>query len=55
MKGCVFSDARSLYRKIEKNNYNMQTLLKYKNKYIDVQDGTSTKKIVDLVMRCMNE
>ena len=54
MKGCVFSDAKSLRRKIDKNNYNMETLYKYKNKYIDVQDGTSTKKIVDLVMRCMN-
>lgn len=55
MKGCVFRDAKSLCDYLNKDNYDMKTLLKYKNKYIDVQDGTSTKKIVDLVINNMEE
>ncbi len=55
MRGCVFRDAHSLVSKIEKDNYNMKVLEKYKNKYIDVQDGTSTKKIVDLIIKWMEE
>lgn len=55
MEGCVFEDAKSLCKFLNKGKYNMETLYKYKNKYIDVQDGTSTKKIVDLVLKSMGE
>lgn len=53
MPGCVFKEATSIVKKIEKDDYDMDVLKKYKNKYIDVQDGTSTKKIVDLIINCM--
>lgn len=55
MPGCVFRDAKSIVKKIEKDDYNMNTLINYKNKYIDVQDGSSTKKIVDLVFNSIKE
>ena len=55
MPGCVFKDAKELYKKIEKDDYDMKVLYKYKNKYIDVQDGTSTKKIVDLIIKWLGE
>ena len=55
MSGCVFRDAKELCEFLDKEKYDMKKLLKYKNKYIDVQDGTSTKKIVDLVFKCMEE
>ena len=53
MKGCVFKDAKDLCEYLNKDKYDMNVLQKYKNKYIDVQDGTSTKKIIDLVMSNM--
>lgn len=55
MPGCVFEDAKKLCKVLNNDSYNINTLLKYKNKYIDVQDGTSTKKIVDLVIKCMED
>ena len=55
MPGCVFRDAKSLIKKIEKDDYKMETLIKYKNKYIYVQDGTSTKKIVDKIIEWIKE
>ena len=55
MPGCVFAEAKKLYKFILKDKYDMKVLEKYKNKYIDVQDGTSTKKIADLVKKCMEE
>ena len=53
MKGCAFKDAKSLCASLNKGKYDMNILYKYKNKYIDVQDGTSTEKIVDLVISNM--
>ena len=53
MNGCVFKDAKELCEFLNIDKYDMNKLLAYKNKYIDVQDGTSTKKIVDLVFKCM--
>ena len=55
MPKCVFKSAKDLCKALNKDKYNIDTLYKYKNKYIDVQDGTSTKKIVDLVYKCMEE
>ncbi len=53
MPGCVFNDAKKLYKYIEKDKYDMKKIYNYKNKFIDVQDGSSTKKIVDFVIKCM--
>lgn len=53
MKGCVFKDAKDLYKFIAEEKYDMKVLEKYKNKYIDVQDGTSTEKIVNLIIKCL--
>ena len=53
MPGCVFKSAKGIVNKIEKDDYDMKTLYNYKNKYIDVQDGTSTEKIVNLIIKCM--
>lgn len=50
MKGCVFNNSKELYKFIETKKYDMSILEKYKNKYIDVQDGTSTAKIVALIL-----
>lgn len=55
MPGCVFNETKSLSKFISKGSYDMKTLLKYKNKYIDVQDGTSTKKICNLIEKCMRD
>ena len=55
MPGCVFKNAKDLCKELNKDKYNMDVLYKYKNKYIDVQDGTSTKKIMDLVFSCMED
>lgn len=55
MPGCVFSDAKDISKFIEKDKYDMKVLYDYKNRYIDVQDGTSTRKIVDLINDCMEE
>lgn len=55
MPKCCFKDAKKLCEYIEKDSYDMNTLIKYKNKYIDVKDGTSTKKIVDLINKCLRK
>ena len=55
MPKCCFKDAKKLCDYIEASKYNMSTLIKYKNKYIDVKDGTSTKKIVDLILKCLRK
>lgn len=53
MPGCVFESSKDLCNKINSGKYDMSVLKKYKDKYIDVKDGTSTKKIVDLILRGM--
>ena len=55
MPGCVFDNAKTLIKTLEKNNYDMDVLYKYKNKYIEVQDGTSTKKIVEYILKWIGE
>ena len=55
MPGCVFSDAKDLIKYIDNGKYNMKNLIKYKNKYIDVKDGSSTKKIVELINKCLRK
>lgn len=55
MPGYVFTDAKKLFDCLENSKYDMNKLLTYKNKYIDVQDGTSTQKIVNLIINCLEE
>lgn len=49
MPECVFRDAKELCAKLNREDYDMEKLQKYKNKYIDVQDGSSTAKICNLI------
>lgn len=55
MTNCCFKDSKKLCDYIERDSYDMNTLIKYKNKYIDVQDGSSTKKIVSLINKCLGK
>lgn len=55
MPGCVFESAKDLIDNLEKNEYDMNVLKKYKNKYIEVQDGTSTKKIVKEILNWIGD
>lgn len=55
MPGCCFKDAKELCDFIDSDNYDMNVLIKYKNKYIDVRDGSSTKKIIDLINKCLRK
>lgn len=52
LPGYVFKDASKLFNCIEKEKYNKKTIKKFKEKYIEVSDGTSTKKIVDFTIKC---
>lgn len=54
MPGCVFDDASQLAIALNKK-YPINTLKKYKDKYIDVQDGTSTELIVKQIMEWIGE
>ncbi len=51
MPGCVFKDAKILATKINDEEYDINVLKKYQKKYIEVLDGTSTKKICDLIIK----
>lgn len=48
-----FKSENELLKIINDDKYDIEELYKYKNKYIEVQDATSTKKICDLVKRCI--
>jgi len=52
LSGYVFKDASKLFNCIEKDKYNKKIIKKFKEKYIEVNDGTSTKKIVDFIIKC---
>lgn len=54
MPDCVFEKSEDVMRFIKKN-YNYESLFDYKNKYIDVKDGTSTFKIAKLILKLMGE
>lgn len=53
MPGCVFKDPKELCSVIEEGNYNKATLRNYKDKFLEVQDGTCTEKLCALIERCM--
>jgi CDP-ribitol ribitolphosphotransferase len=50
LPGCVYKDARSLFKKIEKNDYDFKTIKKFKNKYIEYSKGDSTQQVVDFMI-----
>lgn len=54
MPGCVFDNAEDLIKKLEKK-YDSKILQKYREKYIEVRDGTSTKKISKLIIKLLKE
>ena len=55
MPGCVFDKAQDLALNLEKNNYDLQLIKKYKNKYITNQKGNSTEIIVDKILNWLKE
>lgn len=50
LDGYVFKDAKELFKTIETKKYNKTKLRKFKNKYIENCDGTSTNKLVDFMI-----
>lgn len=51
MKSCCFEDAKSLYKSIESKKYDLKLVKKFCNKYVTNQNGDSTKRIVDLILK----
>lgn len=51
LPGYVFENAQDLYNKFDKEKYDKEILKKYKEKYVTNIDGTSTRKLVDCIMR----
>jgi len=52
LPGYVFKDITRLFNSIENEKYNQKIIRNFKNKYIEVSDGTSTKKNVDFIIKC---
>ncbi len=50
MPGCCFKNAKDLIKAIEKDNYDIEKVKKFKTKYIDNLDGTSTEKLVRYIV-----
>lgn len=48
--GLVFKDPKELFKHIENDKYDSSIIKKFKEKYIEITDGTSTKKIVDFII-----
>ena len=42
-------------RKLDSNNYDINLVLNYKNKYIDIQNGMSTKLIANKILKWIKE
>lgn len=49
MPGVISSDPKRIVAAIEKEEYNLANLKKFKQEYVSVRDGTSTSKIIDLL------
>lgn len=49
LKGCVFKDFHDLMKCIENNQYNKQSLLSFRKKYITNLKGNSTEEIYNLI------
>ncbi len=50
MPGCVFRDAAELVDVIKNGSYDQKALDRYRKKFLPEELGTSTKKIVDLII-----
>lgn len=50
LPGYVFKDPKDLFTCIAEKKYDKRVIKKFKNKYIEVTDGTSTNKIVDFMI-----
>lgn len=50
LPGYVYKDAKSLFKKIDKNDYNINVIRRFKNKYVVNCDGNATKNLVDFMM-----
>lgn len=49
MPGVVSADPKRIIDAIEVGEYNMDNIVNFKHKFVEVLDGTSTKRIVDLL------
>ena len=50
LNGYVFKDAKSMFKNINKNNYDINVIRNFKNKYVSNCDGKATKKLVDFII-----
>ena len=50
MPGVINSDAKEIIKAIENDQYDHKKIENFRQKYVSVLDGTSTKKIIDLIM-----
>ncbi len=50
LPGCVFKDAKAMFKKIDKNDYDMNVIRNFKNKYVTNCDGNATKLLVDFII-----
>ena len=51
MPGCVFTDAEELAKVIKSDEYNLEALRTYQDKFLPKELGTSTEKICDLIIK----
>lgn len=47
----VYKNAKELYKELNLNNYNLDIVKKFKEKYIDITDGTITDRIVKVILQ----
>lgn len=50
LPGCVYKDAKMLFKKIDKNNYNIEVIKNFKDKYVSNCNGNATKMLVDFMI-----
>lgn len=55
MPGIVSSDAKEIIESIEKNVYDMKQIKEFNKKYINYNSKGSSKRIIDLVIKCMKK
>ena len=50
LPGLVYKDVKSLFKRIEKGNYDLKIIKNFKNKYVSNCDGNATKKLTDFMI-----
>ena len=53
LDGYVYKDIKSLFKKIDKNDYDLNVIRNFKEKYVSNCEGNATKKLVDFIMENM--